>query len=483
MSTSLKSVACITALTAVLLPLNLAFAEPARSSIDKINHIVVIYAENRSFDNLYGLFPGARGIGDALHNYLPQIDNDGRAMATLPPVWREDGKADPAFPAGLPNLPFRIDAAPIDKPLGVPTRDIVHRFYQQQEQINHGSNDRFAAVSDAGGLVMGYYDGSHLPLWKWANEFALADNFFMGAFGGSFLNHFWLICACTPEFKDAPDEMRAHVDAEGKLLRKPGSPASPHDGPPQLQDGAVTPDGFGVNTLQSSFQPSGTAPGANLQYADPAKHPLPPQTAKTIGDTLTAANISWAWYAGGWNRALADRSVIYNGGKVNFQPHHQPFNYFSRFAPGTRDRKEHLKDGADFLAAIEKGTLPKVAFYKPQGDLNEHPGYADVLSGDAHIAEILEKIRHSRLWKDTVVIVTYDENGGFWDHVAPPAGDRWGPGSRVPALIVSPLVHKHFVDHSLYDTTSILKLITRRFSLEPLAGVRANVGDLSGAFE
>ena len=149
----------------------------------------------------------------------------------------------------------------------------------------------------------------------------------------------------------------------------------------------------------------------------------------------------------------------------------------------SRDRSEHLKDGNEFLTAIKKGTLPKVAFYKPQGDLNEHPGYTDVLSGDTHIASILGEIRHSPLWKDTLVIVTYDENGGFWDHVAPPAGDRWGPGSRIPTLIISPMARKHFVDHTLYDTTSILKLITRRFSLEPLPGVRENVGDLSGALQ
>jgi len=105
------------------------------------------------------------------------------------------------------------------------------------------------------------------------------------------------------------------------------------------------------------------------------------------------------------------------------------------------------------------------------------------LSGDTHIANILGEIRRSPLWKDTLVIVPYDENGGFWDHVAPPAGDRWGPGSRIPTLIISPLARKHFVDHALYDTTSILKLITRRFSLEPLPGVRENVGDLSGTLQ
>ncbi len=103
------------------------------------------------------------------------------------------------------------------------------------------------------------------------------------------------------------------------------------------------------------------------------------------------------------------------------------------------------------------------------------------MSGDAHIADVIARIRASALWNSTLILVTYDENGGFWDHVAPPAGDRWGPGTRVPALLVSPFVKKGFVDHTSYDTTSILKFITRRFALQPLPGVRPNAGDLTSA--
>jgi phospholipase C len=109
-------------------------------------------------------------------------------------------------------------------------------------------------------------------------------------------------------------------------------------------------------------------PGGNRRFADPSRHPLPPQTTRTIGDTRSAKGISWVWYAGVWNQALADgmqppgvqRSVIYTSrpGTLNFQPHHQPFNYFARCAPGTPDRARHLQDGEDCLRAIEAGTLP-----------------------------------------------------------------------------------------------------------------------------
>jgi phospholipase C len=306
---------------------------------------------------------------------------------------------------------------------------------------------------------MGYFDGSKLKSWQWAKEYTLADNFFMGAFGGSYLNHQWLICACTPRFPDAPKDMRAVLDENGKLKKKPESPSA-KDGAVQLFSpggGQVDPgpEGWSVNTTQPAYQPSGVppAPEGNLDLADPngtasAKQPLPPQTTKTIGDTLSAKKISWAWYAGGWNEALADgrrppeekRRFIYirEGASQNFQPHHQPFNYFARFAPGTEDRAKHLKDGEDFLRDIDAGTLPQVALYKPVGKLTQHPSYTDLMSGDEHVDELLARLRKSPQWAKMLVIVTYDENGGFWDHVPPPVADQFGPGTRIPTLIVSP---------------------------------------------
>jgi phospholipase C len=218
---------------------------------------------------------------------------------------------------------------------------------------------------------------------------------------------------------------------------------------------------------------------------------------KTIGDTLSAKGVEWAWYAGGWNRALADgqrppsvkREVIYARGEGSpmFQPHHQPFNYYARFGPGTADRAEHLKDEEDLMQDIAFGRLPAVAFFKPSGRFNQHPSYTDIKSGDEYMADLLARLRASPQWNDMLVILTYDENGGYWDHVAPPSGpgwgDRLGPGTRVPTIIVGPGVRRGFVDHATYDTASILKFITRRFGLEPLPGLRANMGDLSAALQ
>ncbi len=231
----------------------------------------------------------------------------------------------------------------------------------------------------------------------------------------------------------------------------------------------MTPDGYAVNTLYSVYSP-------HPPDADPARL-LPPQMMSTIGDRLNDKGISWAWYSGGWNEALV--------GKYDraFQFHHQPFAYFKNYGDGTEGRKKHLKDEDDLIGDIEKGTLPAVAFYKPVGEENEHPGYANVASGDDKVADIIERIRKSPAWTNTAIIVTYDENGGFWDHVAPPRLDRWGPGVRVPTVIVSPLAKRGFIDHTIYDTTSILALIERRFDLPPLAERDAKANGLANAFE
>ena len=478
-----------------------AQASPIDDTLARIRHIVVIYAENRSFDNLYGLFPGADGVGQAPKEAGTQRDRDGSVLPVLPPVWNGAGPDfDPRFGTALPNGPFRIDAPPARLAPSLATRDLMHRYYQNIEQIDGGRNDRFAAVSDAGGLTMGYYDGSALALWQLAREFTLADHFFMGAFGGSFINHLWLACGCVARYPHAPSAITSRLDAQGRLARKAGSPASALAGPVQWeQDGAVTPDGYAVNTLQPPYQPSGIAPaeGGDPQLADPARGPLPAQDAPTIGDRLTERSISWAWYAGGWNKALADsalpggasRGVIYSNrpGTVNFQPHHQPFNYFRRYAPGTQARREHLKDEADLLEDLVRDRLPQVAFYKPSGDVNQHPGYTDVVAGDRHIADLIGRIRAGPAWTTTLIIVTYDENGGFWDHAPPPAGpgygDRWGPGTRVPAILISPFVKKGYVDHTPYETGSILRLLGRRFALAPLSDARSGLGDLTGALE
>jgi phospholipase C len=410
--------------------------------LTRINHVVVIYLENRSFDNLYGEFPAADGL-TAARRSAPQIDSRGTPYRVLPQA------AGTPFPADLPNAPFDIGRF---VPPSTATRDLVHRFYQEQAQINRGRMDRFVLLSDAMGLTMGYYRTADLPLAAVAREFTLCDRFFHSAFGGSFLNHQWLIAARTPEYPSAPSSMRAVIDGAGVLKR----------------DGVVTPDGFVVNTAYTAQGPYPAMAETEL---------IPPFTTATIGDRLSDKGVTWAWYAGGWADAKAGHAL------PDFQYHHQPFVYFSRYAEGSAGRREHLKDETEFIAAARAGALPEVSFVKPSGVENEHPGYADVIRGEHHVLELINDVRNGPNWHDTVIIVTYDENGGFWDHVAPPAGDRWGPGSRVPTIVISPFARRHYVDHTAYETVSILALIERRWKLAPLGERDARANPLMGTLD
>ena len=490
----------------------------------QVKHVVVIFLENRSFNNLYGNFPGvASPLSQLDASQYTQLDRDGRTpLPVLPKIW---GGLVPQRQAvggkeyligetqltGLPNAPFALrhpDGTPL--PESVITRDLWHLFYQNQMQINGGRNNQFAAWANSGGLVMGYYGetAKNLNMWQIAQRYTLCDNFFMAAFGGSYLNHQFLIAARTPEYRDA-EHGPAHskiavVDGEptsARLKIAAGSPASALDGPPKfVRDGSITPDGYAVNTMAPPYQPSYIAPpkGGDARLADPANlNTLPPQKYPTIGDLLSAQNVDWAWYAGAWQAALDQQ-----GGPdtPNFQFHHQPFNYFESFAPGTEARARHLRDAGLgdspisnlFLADAVAGRLPAVTFYKPQGNLNLHAGYADVESGDRHVANVLAHLEHAPQWQNMVVFITHDENGGWWDHVAPPAGDRWGPGSRIPEIVVSPLAKQGYVDHTFYDTTSILRFITRLHDLPVLEGIALRnrafeargatpPGDLTGA--
>ena len=495
---------------------DLAAALAARLDLDRIANVVVIYAENRSFNNLFANFPGATGVAlprDAkkkgiASGYAPQKDRDGTLLAKLPPAW--GGLTAAGQPVTvtqaqttnvLPNAPFQIDAA--TPAWGGPalantivTRDLYHRFYENQMQIDGGLNDKFAAWGDSGAVVMGYFDGSRTAMWKIARDYTLADRFFQGAFGGSYLNHQYLICACLPEYPDA-DKSPAHpsiavlrTDADGKftpdLALADNSPASALAGPPVFKkSGNLTPKNYlgdgtfhSVNTMQPPYQPSYNPPTpddtAGL-YATPLEPTtLPPQTLATIGDMLDTKKVGWAWYSGGWNAAVADRTKVYEATSGNFQSHHQPFNYYANFDPKTHaaERAAHLKDYDDLVADAAAGKLPPVAFYKPIGENNEHPGYASLAEGDAHIADLIAKLQASPQWAHMLVVVTYDENGGQWDEVAPPKADLAGPGTRIPAVIISPFAQRGFVDHTPYDTGSIARFITHRWSLPALPGLQ-----------
>jgi acid phosphatase len=248
---------------------------------------------------------------------------------------------------------------------------------------------------------------------------------------------------------------------------------------------------------------------------------LPLLTSDNIGDNMTNAGVSWGWYSGGWANAAGMNgsdanhplSKGWNAGTTNttsgtctngniaagaafpycpdalFQYHHQAFGYFAKYADGTPGRAAHLKDELDLFnepdAASPANTgrytmhsaLPKVAFIKPIGQENEHPGYAGVETGESHLVKLLQALLGptNRDAKSTMVVVTYDEFGGQYDHVSPPgtAGntlphDAFGPGTRIPAIVVSRTLPSSGVDHTSHDTVSIIATIEKRFGVSPI---------------
>lgn len=548
-----------------LAPQSQAKADPyALNSYDKF---VIIYEENHSFDNLYGMWGAVgpfsvEGLSNALtiqnssrriqvrqnnstpYQCLLQLDVNLTSPSPLTPAC-SDNTGTP-FTSQFVNAPFQIDpyipasfwTCPIpgyyaakgilntnppnaNATPGGCTMDLVHRYYNEQYQINGGMLNRYVTGSDAAGLSMGYYDTTALPFYKYLHapnspNYVILDKFFQSAFGGSFLNHQWLVTSKTPVFIGADQYPPGSPYYQHSVVDTNGMPTSTPLYTPTIQgvadraltamcDQASLPAGtvcgdYAVNTIQPFSWPY--APNT------PDQRRLPTLNYDTIGDSLSRKGVDWAWYSGGWSNAngYIDQPGWTNGSGPScsdpnasnstqfpfcpdkaFQYHHQPLNYFTQYARpsspldpknyGPSARMAHLKDEAEFIQLAQKGGLKTVSFVKAIGEQNEHPGYASVPYGSSHLTYLVDTILKGPDGNKTLIIITYDEFGGAWDHVPPPSNnnnvaphDKWGPGTRIPAIVVAQNIRASWVDHTYYDTTSILKTLELRFGLPPLDG-------------
>ncbi len=564
----------------------------ADQALSNVDHIIVIYQENWSFDGLYGSFPGTNNLenastasttqidrlngtalssepGSSYNNpaYVPSGSSAVQAQTTNPPppltADSATGVADTRFPAGLDTLVPYLAASYVDPTMI--TGDIYHRYWQEQYQIagavsNNGTDSRsdnnsgFVTWSDNPGLAMSHYDATNLPEGLLAQQYTICDNFFHSAFGGSFLNHQFLIAAAAPVYNNMPVSNNgniAYLDSTGLfVLNQSGAAAGKY-----VRDGSITPvagdqlaitlngvstpvtlttantqayDGaagtefdkhYVVNTTRSinlggngenGLPGNGTTPLVSLL---PSQNDSNPANANgdtrpyipNIGDLLSNNNVSWKWYSGGYNQMLTysgsnpvqttSPSYASVNASLQLQYHHQPFVYFDNYAPfdttdivptayvggfagtGTaglsagqsgvtraRNSAAHVQDETNFFTDVQNNTLPAVVFIKPVGVNNEHPGYAALELGQQHVASIVQAVQNNpTLWAHTAIVITYDEHGGRWDHVTPPARDIWGPGERVPAIVISPYARKGFVNSTQLDTSSILATIEQRF--------------------
>jgi len=558
-----------------------AFTAFPSSLTNKIKYVIIIYPENRSFDSLYGSFPGANGLSNAV-NYVQYNRNTGTPLANLiqPTLYGMSllsSGGDGRFPTTLPNQPYDTSPyVPDEYVIG----DMTHLFYLEQYQINNPaytwiSTDpknaggppmsKFSVWGSNPGLSLSHYDEQNNGEGAVAKQFVLCDNTFHSAFGGSFLNHQWLIAARTPIWPGNPSEGSpapgsaattpkdaaspagyfwpglqtaasgnfgyGEALADNALVQDTTLPGFPYSNTNQNIN-ASTGDYWAVNTLRPLRGPAGgyavpaTSPYLNLPneltvgYTTTLNTPtqnggtnvfataivnapisaqavsarLPLQYHDTIGDRLNTANVSWAWFSGGWDNAKAGVADFL------FQFHHQPFAFFAKYAlaqspqypingstnavvPGVDSidpngkpvgygigSANHLLDeDADFYRMLDAGTLPQVSFVKPIGEHNSHPGYASVKAGQSWVANLVGRIKNSPLWPNTVVFICYDEHGGLYDHVTPPVVDRWGPGLRIPFIIASPWSKKGYVDHNQYETVSMLSFIEGLYNLPPLS--------------
>lgn len=524
------------------------------STSPRIDRYVIIYMENHSFDNRYG---GWEGVNGRQGTYVPQVNQYGGVYACLAQTMKS--LTSPPLPvtcvdaannvlSAFQNQAFAI--APYQRPCHDLTDCneitlMVHRFYQEQYQINKGAMNRFVVASDAVGATVNFTDTQTLPIYKLLHEgrpglnYAVLDNFFHAALGGSFLNHQWLISARTPVWANAVNDggvtdRHSVIDING--MPNSANSQTTHDKPPLYQSPATyplydrqitascnppsnrgpTPPGF----VCGDFAVNTTLPGQ--QPFAPDSQPferLPLLTTPNIGDALSQKKITWAWYAGGWSNANGDsRSPGWTNGHEKkcgdphadkyavfpfcpddgFSFHHQPFNYYKTFdrttAKGKLNRRIHLRDEQEFITKVSKSKqnclLPKVSFVKPLTSDSEHSRNGYDLQGSRHLSALVSGLAESACINNAMIIVTYDENGGEFDHVAPPGQgntngpfDQWGPGSRVPTLIISPSLRPGgSVDHTQYDTTSILSTLEHTFGITPLNSRDALVNPLFGVF-
>ena len=305
-------------LAVATLPMSRGVSGAGSRALDRIGHIVVIYQENHSFDNLYGTWEGVNGLARAgaaaiqvaqdgsRSSCLLQNDPNLTSPSPLPPVC-SDAANGVAFVGHFENGPFTINpfipptaaTCPNGRPGGEPggcTRDLVHRFYQEPYQLNGGRQNRYVTGSDAVGLAMGVYDTRSLPIYRYLHQdghphYAIAERFHQAAFGGSFLNHQWLIAAATPIWLNAlndgtPNDLHSVVDDNGMPVNYPLY-VSPAGWP--LRDGAAhgvvhargpvagpTPPNvvcgdYAVNTIQPTFQPYAPGTALNRAVAAPSR--------------------------------------------------------------------------------------------------------------------------------------------------------------------------------------------------------------------
>jgi phospholipase C len=448
-----------------------------------IQHLVVIFQENVSFDHYFATYPVAK-------------NTDGSAFTAL-----SDTPSVNGLTAGLiasnPNIsgsigkPFRLAATQ------AATCDQDHDYGHEQAMFHNGSMDNFlkfntgkctllkgdGSAGHPDDLIMGYYDGNTVTaLWNYAQAFAMNDNSFNTTFGPSTPGAINVISGQTA----GATQVSGNGDVDGGAVFSDGQPAGD------------------TCTTRDSVKMSG----------------------KNIGDLLNAANVTWGWFEGGFDLTITNpnnttgckRSTSSQTGafppKVDYIPHHEPFQYYASTANltharpssvskiGFTDAANHQYDSHDFFDALAAGNMPSVVYLKAAGWQDGHAGYSSPLDEQTFIANTINTIELSPFWSSTAIIIAYDDSDGWYDHQMSPtvmhsqvAEDnltgpmlcgsssqglqgqgRCGYGPRLPLMVISPWAKTNFVDHTLTDQSSIVAFIEQNWGLGTIPPVNGEPG-------
>jgi len=454
-----------------------------------IEHVVIIFQENQSFDHYFGTYP---------HATNPPNEPIFHAAPNTPTV---NGLTTGLF-IHNPNLnaPWRMDRSEARSRIGI--CDNNHDYTPEQMAYDNGLLDGFVQLLGPNGsgctpkFVMGYVDGNTITaLWNYAQRFALSDNYFGSTFG--------------------PSMPGAINLASGQTAGAVPLNVNSSDGDPWVVNGTM------IGNPPGAFDDCAEETGTRVQM-----------TGKNIGDLLNAGGLTWGWFAAGFTptavlsngTVVCGRTAMSDSGPVLVYDDPDPFDYYrSTSNPhhrsptsvamiGETDQANHQYDFNDFWAAATNGNMPAVSFLRGSEATDGHPGYSDPLREQSYLVAVLNRLQKLPQWQNTVVFITWDDSDGWYDHVMPPIinqsqdpahdalvandscgnshplggyQDRCGHGPRIPLLIISPFVKPNSVLHSLADTSSLTRFIEDNWNLGRIGGgsFDAIAGSLTGAFD
>ena len=456
----------------------------AISRLQSIDNFIVLMLENESFDQLFPNFPGAENLLDWYLGrspnkipYFEQVDVNGNPLSSLPSP-QCSGAPCGNFPASLPNQPFF--ASQYWNESATSSFDVTHRYYQEQWQINGGAMNKYAAwggsttrnsagalVPAATGWAMQYWNITTQYMGQLGLNYTVFDHFFHSYFGGSTPGAISVFAGDLPMYN-------------GSSTGCPTSLVAAFNGSAPTADGSsFTNDGIldtNCRMINDAYVPGF---GATTNFL--------PTNQTTIGDLLTAAGVSWTWFAQNWNEAYAGRPA--NLSTAHFAYHHHAPLYYQRFSNFTStDFLNHMQDEQNFFSALASNSgLPSVSYVRPSPDDDMHPAQNNPVLAQAHLQAYLDAIFASTYWTSnkTAVLITFDENGGYFDHVPPYVGDADGPGTRIPVVLVSPYHVSGGVNSQPYENLSFLKMLQTRYNLPSNTIAEQRVGtvrDLTNSF-